>query len=137
MSQGNVRGKRQSHMNAGAFGERAVEVEKHSASAYILGLGEQFVNTGVPQFDGCGQAHIEAPHEPPVVRFFRHCRFSSFEHSRFPSVTEITLQFQETHLSLTLTLKILNCQQFARSKGWRELTRLMRRSNDLTAMVTP
>jgi hypothetical protein len=40
-------------MHARAFGKRPIKVEKNSASAHVLGLGQQFADGGISYFDDC------------------------------------------------------------------------------------
>jgi len=60
-----VRRKGERDFQFGPGRNRAVEVEKDSAGAYVLGLGVKLC--GALQADNGGQAHVKAPHHPPFL----------------------------------------------------------------------
>jgi len=62
--QRNVRREGQSHFELVARCQRAIEIEKNAASANVLRLGQGF---DAGKHNGGGQAHVEAPHQSPVL----------------------------------------------------------------------
>ena len=120
-------GKSQSHMHARAFSKRPVEVEKNSASAHVLRLGQQFVNCRCLPFDDCRQAHIETPHGPPVLRDVLSDISALCVHRAFQFPLSHYHPRRRDTTKLHSWPKILNCQQFARPKRCRELIRLLLR----------
>ena len=65
VGQGDMGRERQGDFELGSGFDGAVEVEKDSAGAHVLGLGMELANA--LETDNGGQAHVKAPHHPPVL----------------------------------------------------------------------
>jgi hypothetical protein len=66
---------------ARALGNRPVKIKENSARAHILRFGLKFVFS--IQTDYCGQAHVEAPHQPSFLRV-RFASVAYFPKALFP-----------------------------------------------------
>jgi hypothetical protein len=62
----------ESDFELGAGGDGAIKVEENAAGADVLSFGANFVRAFEP--DQGGEAHVEAPHHPPVLCVRLHVR---------------------------------------------------------------
>jgi hypothetical protein len=111
-----VRRECQSHFDAGAFGQRTIEIKEDAASANVLSFRHEFASSISDNFDGSRKTHIEAPHDAAVVDGARRVGLFPEKHSYGPqSVSDgLTTFGLQKNLLNGSGLRICGC--FARNK---------------------
>ena len=77
VGESDVRWEGESDFQPGAGGNGAVEVKENAAGADVLSFGANLIRAF--KADNGGEAHVEAPHHPPVLCIRLHVRAPGWE----------------------------------------------------------